>query len=134
MARFKIITLGRVSDRSLRVALWLDVPNGASVFFTTPSKSQWNLATDEDNAAISTGAVMEEVIFIDPQVPNYQGELEVQWTRAQNTLNETAKAWEMYGITWDGKIWSDTTVKVADVPVLVEPVAAAIADALAGPG
>lgn len=105
MARLKIIILDKIGDK-LNYAMWADVPAARQVFYANAAKvSAWKDALPADNAALQSGAVVEQVRSTDfagaENMPEVRTSLIATWNQFQNEINNV-NPWKRYGTTYDG--------------------------------
>jgi hypothetical protein len=119
MPRLRAIVLdspdASTARANFRIALWFDVPAARQKFYAgkKPLGSIWIDALTADNTAITTGAVVEEVINYQPDTAKSAGAMEAEvagiWTARQAAIT-AYNVWPNYGSTWDGTVWSIVSV------------------------
>lgn len=116
MAR-RIIILDRIKMNgrlAFNYALWADVPAARQAFYAVAgAKSVWTGASAEENAAIASGAVLEQVGTYQDRTPNasetiadVRAALVVLWTAFQDQVTNADVKWSRYGTSWDGTTWT----------------------------
>lgn len=109
----RIIALFKTADR-WDVLYWLDVPAARQRFYaSTGHRSAWIDASQAENDALASGAVVErpDVITRPPgtNMATLQALAEARWQEEQNKVN-AHNPWARYGTRWDGVSWTLTTV------------------------
>lgn len=105
----RVIVLNKTGAKQFLVAFWADVPAARQAFYANAAAvSAWSGASEQEIAAIRTGAVAESVQTIQSEgtVAEFRTELETQWTRFQAEIN-ASNPWNRYGTYWvgDGSSW-----------------------------
>lgn len=99
---------------AFRYAMWADVPSARQAFYADPNaKSVWTGATAEENAAIASGAVLEQVAEYQDRtslatetIADVRAALQAAWTAFQNQVTNADVKWSRYGTNWDGTTWT----------------------------
>lgn len=114
----KIIVLEHLSwpsDLNYRIVFWLDVPAARQSLYANPAAtSAFKNATTQELAALTSGAVVEQVISVfypagTALSPTITNDLAARWNAAQATLN-AQNPYDRYGTSWDGTTWTPVTV------------------------
>lgn len=112
MARLRIIILEReASSNTFSYVAWADVPAARQLFYVQPAGtvSAWKGATQADNDALVSGAVVERAatqrVPAGATLPQIEAFLEQRWSDWQTEITN-ANPWQRYGTTWDGTTWT----------------------------
>jgi hypothetical protein len=111
MPRLRVIVLDETRDDpdTYNVLFWADVPPARQSRYADPAKvSAWAGATQADNDALKSGAVVEQAgVARHAQgtgIAAIQGFLQQRWQDYQTFITNN-NPWQRYGSTWDGTAW-----------------------------
>lgn len=109
----KIIVLRRVPGDGgtiLTYLEWHPIATGRQVPLQPGRLSYYAEATQEETAAINSGAVIEEryqlAILSSATVAQVKAQLEARYNARQAELDAMPNPNQFYGVTWDGTTWS----------------------------